>query len=298
MPLTDPRAREMVGHAVCLTGTVRTGTTLVGTLLHSMRGVEYGFEPATLFMLFLLLDRMPDEAARLIYESYAFEELMLNGLAGRFMNLNPHDDSSILRAKSFAEVFGRFEKSGRFAELFDAGLNGTIAYKLPNIISRIPLLRNLYPDTRVVVMLRQPDPVAISMDRKGWYAGTLNHRDSRMLREVDGELVPVELPDSAVERWLKLSRFDRCYDFYRWEYQALLALPDALIINYESLMERPTEITTLLAERLGLEFGVKTAEIIGQIRERSPRNVVPEGVSKEIREEALEVHRQCARLAI
>ncbi|MEI9897787.1 MAG: sulfotransferase [Chthoniobacter sp.] len=180
-----------------MTGSARSGTTLAGTLIHSMRGVEYSFEPATLTTLFLHLDRIPVEAWKLIYESYVFEELMLNGLAGRFMNLNPHDDSSILRAKPYSEVFGRFEKSGRFASLFDEGLQRTIAYKLPNVVSRIPLLRQIYPATRAIVMLRHPDPVVNSMDRKGWYVPSpLSYRDCGILSAVDGQLVPPMLPES------------------------------------------------------------------------------------------------------
>ena len=263
-----------------------------------MRGVEYGFEPATLTTLFLLLGRMPADAWKLIYESYAFEELMMNGRAGRFMNLNPHDDSSILRAKPYGEVFGRFEKSGRFANLFDEGMEGTIAYKLPNLISRIPLLREIYPGTRAVVMLRHPDPVVLSVNRKGWYAPTpLSHRDCGILQEVDGQLVPGALPESDAAQWVKLSRVDRCYHLYIREDERLLTEPDVLVINYESLMDRPSEVTAQMAERLGLEFGDKTAEVIGQVRERSPRETIPEGASKEIREEAIEIHRQCGRLA-
>jgi hypothetical protein len=69
MPVTNARIRELFGHAVCLTSIARSGTTLVGSLIHSMRGVEYSFEPPTLFMLFPLLDQIPAEAWKLLYET-------------------------------------------------------------------------------------------------------------------------------------------------------------------------------------------------------------------------------------
>ncbi|MEI9897788.1 MAG: hypothetical protein WDN28_29005 [Chthoniobacter sp.] len=97
---------------------------------------------------------------------------------------------------------------------------------------------------------------------------------------------------------MKLSRVDRCYRLYSREYESLLAQRDVLIISYESLMDRPAEVTALMAERLGLEFGVKTKELIGQISERNPRDRVPVGASPELRDEAIEIHRRCALLAI
>ena len=299
MPLTDARIRERLGEAICVTGIARSGTTLVGSLIHSMRGVEYSFEPPTLVMLFLLLDRLPAEAWKLLYETYLFDELMVNGLGGRFMNLNPNDDSSILRAKSFSEIFGRFEKSHPYGELFDEGLQRIIAYKIPDLMSRIPALRQLYPGTRFVVMLRHPDPVSLSTDRKGWFVPPQQtYRDCGILREVGGQLVSAWIPPEDAAQWMEMSPIDRSYRFYSYMYEPLLTQPDVLIVNYESLMDRPAQISAQIAERLGLEAGVKTAEIVAGVRERHPRDLSPEGVSKDCRERAIEIHRQCARLAI
>jgi len=299
MLLTDARIRERVGQAVCLTGTARSGTTLVGSLIHSMRGVEYSFEPPTLVTLFLLLDQLPAEAWKLLYETYLFDEVMVNGLGGRFMNLNPHDDSSILRAKTCSEVFGRFEKSHPYGGLFDEGLQRTIAYKIPRLMPYIPALRQLYPGTRFLVMLRHPDPVALSTDRKGWFIPPQQtYRDSGTLREVDGQIVSAWIPPEDARQWMELSPLDRAYRYYASMYEPLLTQPDLLIVNYESLMDRTAEVSARIAERLGLEPGAKTAEIVASVHERHPRDLSPEGVSKECREQALEIHRQCARLAI
>jgi hypothetical protein len=45
-------------------------------------------------------------------------------------------------------------------------LQRTVAYKIPDLMSRIPLLGMLYPDTRFIVTLRHSDPVAISTGRQ------------------------------------------------------------------------------------------------------------------------------------
>ncbi|MCH7825985.1 MAG: hypothetical protein IH849_14390 [Acidobacteria bacterium] len=68
-------------------------------MMHSLAGFEYAFEPPLLFSLLPTMSSIGDDAFRILFETYLFEDFYMEALAGRRLNLNEHEDSSALRAK-------------------------------------------------------------------------------------------------------------------------------------------------------------------------------------------------------
>ena len=67
--------------------------------------------PPMLFTLFSLMEKLNREEWCLLYETYLYEEFMLGALAGRAINCNKSDDSSIYRVKNPQEIEDRLQNS-------------------------------------------------------------------------------------------------------------------------------------------------------------------------------------------
>ncbi len=70
--------------------------------------------------------------------------------------------------------------------------------------------------------------------------------------------------------------------------QSIRNIPKCIVVKYDELVENPSNMTNLLAEKLGLVWGDKTEHIIGSVsqRKRSGRDCnVLKRLNKEIREQ-------------
>ena len=74
-------------NTIWVTGCVRSGTTLIGKIISSLKTVEYGFEPETLFSLLPLINKINKKYWKEIYEHYLVEDLFFNLCVGRKINL-------------------------------------------------------------------------------------------------------------------------------------------------------------------------------------------------------------------
>ena len=82
---------------IIITGVGRSGTTLLGKILGSMRPAQYFFEPTALKWLPFLPTVLPlDDDAEYVYDALRatlVEDYILPQIQGRNLNLNPLDDS-------------------------------------------------------------------------------------------------------------------------------------------------------------------------------------------------------------
>ena len=165
----DPSIREVCARAVVLSGSARSGTTITGKLLHSMKGVEYIFEPPTLFSLFALAETLSDETWGLLYETYLYEEFLVDALSGRALNCNRADASSIYKVKVAEEINARLEHSLPRERAEELAHRAVPAYKVPDVVPLLDSLIQRYPETRLVLMRRDPVGTFHSLKNKGWF---------------------------------------------------------------------------------------------------------------------------------
>jgi len=264
----DPRISELCGRSVVVTGTARSGTTIIGKLLHSFQDVEYAFEPPMFFSLFPLLGKLDPDYWKFLYETYLYEEFLINALAGRTLNTRRRDDSSVHHVKPEALVKERLEGVSRKAELEDLARNATIAYKCPDICPFIQPLQGCYPRTRVVVMLREALPAFLSIKRKGWFRDeTLRERNIVWpCRFVQGIRAPFWVAEHDVDEWVSMDEPHRIAYYYITMHEAMGNIQNALFISYEQLLVNPGDVARQLAGFLGLSWGVKTPDIISSVK--------------------------------
>ena len=164
-------AYEKASKAIIITGTGRSGTSIVGQLIHSMSNVEYIFEPQFIMSLSCLIHKLAEKDWKLLYETYLYEDFLINALAARNLNFNKNDDSYIYYTKSFDEINERLLRINRKNLAHDLSANAVIAYKMLENIDKICKIKKYYPLTKVVVMLRCAEDTINSILQKKWFSG-------------------------------------------------------------------------------------------------------------------------------
>lgn len=265
------RAYSSVSNAILISGSARSGTTIMGKVIHSFDGIEYTYEPPLLFSLFPLINQLAEQDWRLLYETYLYEEFMLNSLAGRAINCNRKDDSSIYNVKSESEVASRLQSTLSKNEAEILAKNRTIAYKMPDITPYIPKLMNYYPGMRVIIMMRDAVGTLNSILKKKWF-NELNVRNSliwpfRVYKQVR---IPFWVREEEEELWMNLSELDRAAYYYIRINESTNGIIGHIKVRYTRLVNRPKDITNELAEKLNLKFGTETEKIFQEIKPTAP----------------------------
>lgn len=263
----DPAMQQAVDTAVLVSGSARSGTTVLGKLIHSFSYVEYVFEPPTVIALFALLDTLPESIWRFMYEAYLGEEVLANSLAGRFINTNRADDSSIWAVKSEQEIERRLGRSWGKLDVMQKIECSVLAYKIPNIVPMLGQFHLRYPNTRLVVIKRGAVETIQSLMQKGWFQELSSARNGTWpFREHAGVRIPYWVAVGDDELWRSLCEIDRCAYYYLRTSDAPPESERVLHLRYASLVTQPTKTAEQLADWLGLNFGEKTAEVIETIR--------------------------------
>jgi len=271
----EPAMRRAVDSAVLITGGGRSGTTVLGKLLHTFQGVEYVFEPPTLIALFSQFDTLPEPAWRFMYEVYLSEEFLANALAGRTINTNKVDDSSVLAVKAALEIEQRLSRSWSKLAVMQAAAQSTIAYKIPNIVPLLERFHSRYPGNRIIIIKRGFAETIQSLMRKGWFRD--NGPEATLhwpFRNQHGMRVPYWVSDGDEALWCSLNEADRCAYYYLRMSDVPAEGKNILHLRYASLVAQPEKTAQQLADWLGLALGEKTSEVL--------QTVMPTGKSVDL----------------
>jgi hypothetical protein len=260
------KAKKKVNNAILLTGCARNGTTIMGKIIHSFELVEHVHEPPMLFSLVPLIDKMPREIWKLLYETYLYEEFLINAVSGRAINCNKSDDSSIYRVKTFEDVERRLEKTIRKNEAEKKASECVIFYKMPDIVPFVPKICEYYPGLTVVIMKRDAVGVLNSIIAKGWFSQ--ENEDKNLVwpfKRYRGSKVPFWVDENDMDLWISLSEIDRCAYYYIRSNAAMHRIPSRIEISYEQFVGNPERIVLNVSKILKLTFGKKTRDIIRSV---------------------------------
>ena len=261
-------SNEAARNAIFITGSARSGTSIVGSLIHSMQAVEYAYEPPTLGALLALMDEMKPEVWRAMYETYIYEEILLNSVSGRYINCNSKDFSSIYKVKSLDEITSRLDKQLGRKECKEAAQSSVVAFKLPDMIYSLGQFQLFYPDARIVVVLRKGLEIIASILEKEWFNPEFDRLDlTNPCRIFESYRIPHFVPKEKERYWLGLDEVNRAAYYYILVNEGLADIMGRLEIKYSNLLENPQKEVSTLAEKLGLSFGDKTKDLIAAIKD-------------------------------
>lgn len=263
----SPNAANCAQNAILITGSARSGTTLMGQIVGSLEGVEYMFEPPMLFTIFALIRDLNEYHWRLLYETYLYEEFLMNVLAGRCFNFNRRDDSSVLKTKSTEEIERRLNLDLPKAQAERIAMGSTVAYKMPDVVPMVPAVKAYYPETRVVVMLREAVGTINSILQRKWFSDeTVGESLVWPFTICNNVRVPFWVKSEDVECWATISELDRAAYYYIRVNEEVERIPGRIEVGYDRLIVEPKETICQLTEKLGLRLGPKTDEIVSGIR--------------------------------
>ncbi len=265
------QSRASINRSVFIAGNARSGTTILGKLLYSLRGVEYGFEPPVLFSLLPLIDSLPKEQFMAMFEAYCYEDLLLGAVAGRNINQNKNDDSSIQLAKSSEEIAARLARAWSKEQQVEIAKSSVLCLKMPDTALPLVTLKKYYPGLRVVATHRLANPVIESILKKGWFKDE-NLRNKNLIwpsQSQEDLLIPVWVEKERVEQWPTWSELDRAAYYYCTITTGLTKIPGAISFSYERLVASPEREMLKLAEILQLEFGENTKTILATVEKKT-----------------------------
>lgn len=264
------KAKELVSNMILVTGTARSGTTVLGKLLHSAEEVEYGYEPPMMFSLVSLIKDLDESHWRLLFETYCYEELMLGYIAGRNLNFNVNDDSYILNAKTKAAVEERLNTAHRKKQL-ESGIGKRIlCIKTPDITRFIPKIQSYYPGIKVIVVVRSANEVINSLIKKDWY-NDMSIESSNVVwpfRIYKGHKIPFWVEEKEFDWWCAASHLERAAYNYIWNMKSMKGIQNKIIVSYNQLIEQPEPTIQDLFSKLSLTFSSKTSEILRSVVSR------------------------------
>ena len=209
-------AKNKVAQSILITGAARSGTTILGKIVHSFNKVEFEFEPPMMFSLLPLLGGMSESKWKLLFETYLYESHFINAVCGRNLNFNEMDDSSILKVKSKEEIENRLKVSVRKSDAESIFKDHLIAFKMPDAIPYLGKLSSYYPEMKMVVIRRDPVSTINSLVAKGWFAdGAADHNFIWPFYVDDnGVRIPYWVGDQDFDQWIEMNEADRCAYYY------------------------------------------------------------------------------------
>lgn len=274
--LIESDARNVVNNAICIIGPGRTGSTLLGKLVHSLRNVAYAYEPPFLHALVPLIAELPEERFRSLLETYLYEDQFMGQVTGRCWNFNRNDESCIYHAKTEAEVEECIRRPWTKVFAVEEGKKARLAVKITDVVPFIPGLSRFYPGIRLLVTHRQVNGFINSVAQKKWFSDDVLKKRRDIYWQgysYNGVLVPYWVPEEDFAGWSEWPEVERIGYYYAHMLERSRGLKNAIVVSYEEVTERPKQVVEHLAEELGLRFGSKTEQLIAEIHKARSMDV-------------------------
>ena len=279
-----------VNDSVLITGSARSGTSIMGKLVHSLQTVEYSFEPPTVISLLASIEKIDQDIWKLLFETYLYEDFYVNAISGRNLNFNSNDDSFILNAKSKDLIDLRHSKSFRKSDINANLVNGKIAFKIPDIVPYVRPLIRLYPNINVVLMRRNPVDTLNSLLAKGWFSDESLSESNLIFpfEYFDDHCIPYWVKNEDRTDWMLMSEIDRCAYYYLLM-DNVPNIENICVVDYDDLIQNPRKEMQYLCDNLNLSEGALTETILKSIAKSKVQrnNAILDLVSEELREKII-----------
>lgn len=259
--------KKSVDRSILITGSARSGTTIMGKLIHSMRNVEYVFEPPMLVSLFSKIDVLDEDNWKFFFSSYLYEDFFLNSIAGRNLNFNRNDDSSIFNTKSELEIQDKLSGKYRKDSLEILAHDYRPAIKIPSLVPFIEKFSRYYPEIEILYLRRNPVDSINSLIEKDWFSNDSLNNSNREWPVFDykKQKIPYWVKKEDFDHWIELNDYDRCA-YYFIKMNENVELNNIIKIDYDELVQNPQKIIDKLGKDLELRPGIKTHDIVQSIR--------------------------------
>lgn len=233
---------EIVDHSVFISGSSRSGTTIMGKFIGSLDNFEYYFEPPTLFQLFADADNISERVFKGLVTAYLYEDLYCGSVSGRSLNFRKYDDSYIYNMKTQREIEERLNNEFRKSSLNQNSRQ--LAFKIPDFVYREAVFQKIFPESKIVRMVRDPSETISSLIQKAWFSSENIKRNDLIWpsSKKNDVYVPHFVPAEFRSEWAVMTETDRCLVYYLSQTPMYQTQKNTLVIRYEDLIHNPEMI--------------------------------------------------------
>jgi len=237
-----------------LVGCGRSGTSILGSLLGSMKKVTFSYEPEIFYGVYGKVDLNEDVLRKELITSMVDRCCYFDIKSRRAVNINPKEDSYFLKTDVSNEENVTNPHSVNLIKL--AGLNFAVNK-----------VKDDFPDAFFLGIVRNPHDVVQSVCARGWfdtpfskgcYFWKTRSADSR-------GVVPIFVADKHIDLWLGGTKSDRALIYYVEQNRALCDSNTNMMITYEKLVKEPKWAATCFSQIFKVEPSSKTVQIVNQI---------------------------------
>ena len=141
--------------------------------------------------------------------------------------------------------------------------------KIPEMTPYLERYKELFPNNKILITLREPEGVIASLLVKGYFSDRRIHDLPKKWPNLigpNGTFLPFWLQDRQVGRWLAGSEADRCCMAYIAQYKTYKKYLTDGIIDYDQFCHSPKKYFYSLAELNDWKYGGKTERLLDQVR--------------------------------
>ena len=255
--------KKILNNLIWITGCARSGTTILGKILSTLKNVEYGFEPELLFGLLPKIHKFNKKDWLDIYNTYIIEELFFNLCAGRKVNYKKNEDSYIGHSLNSGDIKKKLSiKISRIDfERYLKKNKKQLIIKIPDVSKNLATLEKYYPKNKFVITKRNSKSISDSILKKRWF----KKNDSLPWIYNNPEL----FGKNTYRKWFKLNEKKKIEMYIKEMDKNCKKIKNKYFFVYENLIKDPNKEINKLCKFLNLKKTSKTNEIIKTVRKNS-----------------------------
>ena len=251
---------KVLNNVVWITGCARSGTTILGKILSTLKNVEYAFEPEFLFGLLLTINKIKKQKWLKIYNTYIIEELFFNLCTGRRVNFKKNEDSYIGHSLNNKDIKKKLKINLRRID-FEKYLNKnkkTLIIKIPDVSKNLTILQKYYPKNKFIITKRDTKPIVNSILKKKWF------KQNNNLPWIYND--PELFGPKIFKKWKKLNEIEKAKLYVNEINKNCKKIKNKHIFSYENLLKDPNKEINKICRFLNLKKTNKTKEIIKTVK--------------------------------
>lgn len=160
--------KYLTDRIIIISGVGRSGTTILGKVIGSMKNVFYLFEPAI----------MKFENNKEIFRKVLFEDYLLPLVQGRTVNFNPDDWSYIYDYKYPYEIKESYKLSRKSDALkWLENNNVSFVIKTNDVQNNFHFFKQVFPNCKFIHIIRNGYEVVESSINRGWFKDDYDYMD-------------------------------------------------------------------------------------------------------------------------
>ena len=256
---------NIINNSIIIFSTARSGSTLLGKIMGSMKNCEYCHEPKFLSYIMSNIDNYKKTEFKNLFDCFVYEDFITETLAGRAINTNRNDDSSIFNFKEIQIIKRRLIKTNPKILTTKESKNSIPILKILHSSANIEKFLKIKKDIRVVKLIRNPHDLISSLLKKRWLSNyNLKYfYNVFSLREINNIKIPYWYKGSSTS-WYEMKEIDRCF-YYYLNLNSYNPNKKILLIDYDNFIRSKTNREKVF-KYLNLIKTSKTESILKSLR--------------------------------